>query len=293
MPEKTHSQPFPGNSSSPSRRAWRRLRRNKTAIASGIFVILLAFTCLLGNLIWNADPAEQDLSDTLAPPSMTHPMGTDALGRDLLARVLQGGRVSFGVGLLGTAVALGIGVFYGLVSGWKGGLTDRVMMRALDAAFALPFTLFVMLLMVVFGRQFWLVFVAIGAVQWLTMARIVRGETLALRQKTFVEASRVLGQKWPGIFAKHLLPNLAGTIAVYATLTVPSVMLLEAFLSFLGLGVQPPLTSWGDLIREGAILMEEAPWLLVFPSICFSLTLLSLNFLGDGVRDALDPRRED
>lgn len=293
MPEKTHSQPFPGNSGSPSRRAWRRLRRNKTAIASGIFVILLAFTCLLGNLIWNADPAEQDLSDTLAPPSMTHPMGTDALGRDLLARVLQGGRVSFGVGLLGTAVALGIGVFYGLVSGWKGGLTDRVMMRALDAAFALPFTLFVMLLMVVFGRQFWLVFVAIGAVQWLTMARIVRGETLALRQKTFVEASRVLGQKWPGIFAKHLLPNLAGTIAVYATLTVPSVMLLEAFLSFLGLGVQPPLTSWGDLIREGAILMEEAPWLLVFPSICFSLTLLSLNFLGDGVRDALDPRRED
>ena len=293
MPEKTHSQPFADNSGSPSRRAWRRLRRNKTAIASGIFVILLAFTCLLGNLIWNADPAEQDLSDTLAPPSMAHPMGTDALGRDLLARVLQGGRVSFGVGLLGTAVALGIGVFYGLVSGWKGGFTDRAMMRALDAAFALPFTLFVMLLMVVFGRQFWLVFVAIGAVQWLTMARIVRGETLALRQKTFVEASRVLGQKWPGIFAKHLLPNLAGTIAVYATLTVPSVMLLEAFLSFLGLGVQPPLTSWGDLIREGAILMEEAPWLLVFPSICFSLTLLSLNFLGDGVRDALDPRRED
>ena len=293
MPEKTHSQPFADNSGSPSRQAWRRLRRNKTAIASGIFVILLAFTCLLGNLIWNADPAEQDLSDTLAPPSMAHPMGTDALGRDLLARVLQGGRVSFGVGLLGTAVALGIGVFYGLVSGWKGGFTDRAMMRALDAAFALPFTLFVMLLMVVFGRQFWLVFVAIGAVQWLTMARIVRGETLALRQKTFVEASRVLGQKWPGIFAKHLLPNLAGTIAVYATLTVPSVMLLEAFLSFLGLGVQPPLTSWGDLIREGAILMEEAPWLLVFPSICFSLTLLSLNFLGDGVRDALDPRRED
>lgn len=279
-------------SQSPGRRAWLHLRHNKAAMTGGVFVLLLALVCALGGCFWQVDPAAQDLSDALAAPSLAHPLGTDTLGRDLFARVLQGGRVSFGVGLLGTAVALGIGVFYGMVSGWKGGRVDRMMMRALDAAYALPFTLFVMLLMVVFGRQFWLVFVAIGAVQWLTMARIVRGETLSLKQKTFVEASQVLGQKWPGIFLKHLLPNLAGIIAVYATLTVPSVMLLEAFLSFLGLGVQPPLTSWGDLIREGAILMEEAPRLLIFPASCFSLTLLGLNFLGDGVRDALDPRRD-
>jgi len=277
---------------SPAREAWGRLRANKAALWGGVFVAAMAIACALGGWLWPVNPAGQDLANVLASPSGAHPLGTDALGRDLLARVLQGGLVSFSVGLLGTAVALTIGVVYGMISGWCGGRVDRAMMRLLDAAYALPFTLFVMLLMVVFGRHFWLIFVAIGAVQWLTMARIVRGETLALKQRTFVEASVVLGQRWPGIFKKHLLPNLTGIIAIYATLTVPSVMLLEAFLSFLGLGVQPPFTSWGDLIKDGALLMEEAPWLLIYPSLAFSLSLLGLNFLGDGLRDALDPRRE-
>ncbi len=276
---------------SPRAQAWGRLRRNKAAVAGAVGVCVLMAACFLGGFLWPQDPAAQELSNALSSPSLSHPLGTDALGRDMLARVLQGGRVSFAVGLLGTAVSLVIGVFYGMFSGWRGGRTDALMMRLIDIAYALPFTLFVMLLMVVFGRQFWLIFVAIGAVQWLTMARIVRGETLALKQRSFVEASRVLGQNGRGIFKKHLLPNLAGTIAIYATLTVPTVMLLEAFLSFLGLGVQAPLTSWGDLIKDGAVLMEEAPWLLIFPSLAFSLTLLGLNFLGDGLRDALDPRR--
>jgi oligopeptide transport system permease protein len=203
---------------------------------------------------------------------------------------LHGGRVSLVVGLCATAVALLIGVIYGAVSGFMGGKIDMLMMRLVDIIYALPFTVFVILLMVFFGRRFVLLFVAIGAVQWLTMARIVRGQVLSLRRQEFIEAAEALGLPKLRIVFRHIIPNALGPIIVYATLTVPAVMLLEAFLSFLGLGVQPPMSSWGVLIKDGADSVEEFPWLLIFPGITLAITLFSLNFLGDGLRDALDVR---
>jgi oligopeptide transport system permease protein len=205
-------------------------------------------------------------------------------------RILYGGQVSIAVGLCATAVALTIGVLYGTVSGFLGGKVDALMMRIVDIIFALPFTVFVILLMVFFGRKFVLLFAAIGAVQWLTMARIVRGQVMSLRRQEFIEAAEALGLSKLRIIFRHMIPNALGPIIVYATLTVPSVMLLEAFLSFLGLGVQPPMSSWGVLIKEGADSMEEFPWLLIYPGLALAVTLFSLNFLGDGLRDALDPR---
>ncbi|HQL94540.1 MAG TPA: ABC transporter permease, partial [Candidatus Hydrogenedentes bacterium] len=219
-----------------------------------------------------------------------HWLGTDPLGRDLLARLLQGGRVSLLIGLSATAVSLLIGVLYGGVSGFAGGRADALMMRVVDILYALPYTVFVIILMVFFGRNFIFLFLAIGAVEWLTMARIVRGQVLSLREREFVEAARALGLGRARILVRHILPNTLGPVIIYATLTVPRVMLLEATLSFLGLGVQPPMSSWGLLIKEGVETMEEYPWLLLFPSIAFSATLFALNALGDGLRDALDPR---
>jgi oligopeptide transport system permease protein len=224
------------------------------------------------------------------PPSAEHWLGTDTLGRDLLVRILYGGQISISVGLCATAVALTIGVLYGTISGFLGGKVDAFMMRIVDIIFALPFTVFVILLMVFFGRKFVLLFAAIGAVQWLTMARIVRGQVQSLRHQEFIEAAEALGLSKLRIIFRHMIPNALGPIIVYATLTVPSVMLLEAFLSFLGLGVQPPMSSWGVLIKEGADSMEEFPWLLIYPGLFLAVTLFSLNFLGDGLRDALDPR---
>jgi len=219
-----------------------------------------------------------------------HILGTDTLGRDLLVRVFYGGRVSLGVGLAATFVALTIGVIYGAIAGFFGGKLDSVMMRFVDIVYSLPFTIFVILLMVFFGRDIYLLFVAIGAVEWLTMARIVRGQVLAIKRMEYVEAARSLGfSEWRIIF-RHILPNVLGPVIVYTTLTIPEVMLLEAFLSFLGLGVQPPMSSWGLLIKDGAEKMEEFSWLLIYPGLVFSLTLFSLNFLGDGLRDALDVR---
>lgn len=217
-------------------------------------------------------------------------LGSDTLGRDLLARILYGARLSLLVGLVATLVALAIGVTYGAVSGFFGGKLDMFMMRLVDIIYALPFTIFVILLMVFFGQNIFLLFLAIGAVQWLTMARIVRDQVRSVRQKEYIEAARVLGFGKRRIIFRHIIPNVLGPVIVYATLTVPSVMLLEAFLSFLGLGVQPPMSSLGRLIKEGADAMEEYWWLLVFPGAVFSLTLFSLNFLGDGLRDALDVR---
>ncbi|QYY37466.1 ABC transporter permease [Ruficoccus sp. ZRK36] len=254
------------------------------------FTVLVTLACIVGPWLLPHAPETQDLALGASGPSATHWLGTDTLGRDLLARILSGGRVSLMVGAVATTVALVIGVSYGIVSGYAGGRTDRLMMRFVEIIYSMPFTVFVIILMVVFGRHLWLIFVAIGAVEWLTMARIVRGQVLALREQAFVQASRSLGQGPLKIMTRHLLPNLLGVIIVYATLTVPGVMLLEAFISFLGLGVQPPDTSWGDLIRAGAESMEEYPWLLIYPSLFFSATLFSLNFLGDGLRDALDPR---
>ena len=214
----------------------------------------------------------------------------DNLGRDLFARTTYGGRISLAVGLLATLVSLVIGVSYGMISGYAGGRVDSLMMRGVDVLYSLPFIIFVILLMVLFGRNFLLLFVAIGAVEWLTMARITRAQTLNLKNTEFIEAVRALGFSNLRIIFRHILPNLLGPIIVYATLTVPAVMLLEAVLSFLGLGVQAPMSSWGSLIKEGAEKMDAAPWLLLFPGLFFCITLFALNFLGDGLRDALDPK---
>ena len=270
--------------------AWRRLRSNRPALAGLIFILVVGTICALSPLLAPYPFEATNLSLGPTSPSSEHWLGTDTLGRDLISRMLYGGRISLLVGLLATLVSLTIGVSYGLISGFAGGWTDRIMMRLVEIIYSMPFTIFVILLTVVFGRNIVLIFVAIGTVEWLTMARIVRGQALSLKVQEFVQASRALGQSRRKIITKHLLPNILGTIIVYATLTIPSVMLLEAFVSFLGLGVQPPMTSWGILIKEGADAMEAYPWLLIFPSIVFSLTLFSLNFLGDGLRDAFDPR---
>ncbi|MEP6603617.1 MAG: ABC transporter permease [Spartobacteria bacterium] len=273
-----------------ARDAWHRLAKNKMAVVCALILILLTLLSILAPLLLKQSYETQNLALGATPPSAQHWLGTDTLGRDLLIRILYGGRVSLSVGLCATAVALVIGVIYGAVSGFIGGKIDIFMMRIVDIIFALPFTVFVILLMVFFGRKFVLLFVAIGAVQWLTMARIVRGQVMSLRKMEFVEAAEALGLSRLRIIFRHIIPNALGPIIVYATLTVPAVMLLEAFLSFLGLGVQPPMSSWGVLIKDGADSMEEFPWLLIFPGAILALTLFSLNFLGDGLRDALDPR---
>ena len=224
------------------------------------------------------------------PSQQRHLFGTDSLGRDLLTRVLVGGRISLAVGFAATFVSVVIGVIWGATAGFVGGKIDNLMMRIVDILYALPFTVIVILLMVMFGRNFILLFVAIGAVEWLTMARIVRGQIISLKHQEFVEAAVSLGLSGPRILFRHLIPNVASSIIIYATLTVPNVMLLEAVLSFLGLGVPPPMSSWGVLINEGASAIETSPWLLWIPAAFFSLTLFSLNFLGDGLRDALDPK---
>jgi oligopeptide transport system permease protein len=270
--------------------AWLRLCKNKLAVFGMGTLVIVAVACLVGPLISPYGYEQQELNNTFAAPSWSHWLGTDQLGRDLLVRLLYGGRVSLGVGLCATFVALTIGVAYGAVAGYVGGKLDAVMMRAVDIVYALPFTIFVILLMVFLGRDIILLFVAIGAVEWLTMARIVRSQVMAVKKMEFVEAARSLGFGPGRIIFRHILPNILGPIIVYTTLTIPAVMLLEAFLSFLGLGVQPPMSSWGVLIKDGAEKMEEYPWLLQFPAAIFSLTLLSLNFLGDGLRDALDVR---
>ena len=275
---------------SPWRNAWHRLRRNHLAVFGGIVLIALSLLCVIGPWFSPYGYEQTDLYNTFSPPSASHWLGTDQLGRDLLTRLLFGGRISLMVGLVATFVALTIGVIYGAVSGFFGGKLDRVMMRIVDILYALPFTIFVILLMVFFGRNILLLFVAIGAVEWLTMARIVRGQIMSIKRMEFIEAARSLGLGTPRIIFRHMIPNILGPIIVYTTLTIPGVMLLEAFLSFLGLGVQPPMSSWGVLIKDGAERMEEYPWLLIFPGTIFSLTLFSLNFLGDGLRDALDVR---
>ena len=275
---------------SPWRDAWSRLRANRMAVAAGILLILFAGISFFGPFFSRYTNEEQDLALNAAGPSAAHWLGTDILGRDLLTRLMHGGQVSLLVGLCATFVSLTIGVFYGAVAGLLGGKVDALMMRIVDILYALPFTVFVILLMVFFGRNFVLLFVAIGAVEWLTMARIVRGQVLSLKRQEFIEAAYALGSRRRRVILRHLLPNVLGPVVVYSTLTVPSVMLLEAFLSFLGLGVQAPMSSLGILIKEGAKDMEQYPWLLLYPALALSATLFSLNFLGDGLRDALDVR---
>jgi oligopeptide transport system permease protein len=262
-------------------------------VASLLLLGIIAGSALFAPWLTAYGYDEQNLADQNLPPSWSHPFGTDAAGRDLYSRILYGGRISLAVGLVATIVSLVIGVGWGMIAGWFGGRTDEVMMRFVDMLYSLPFMFFVILLVAYFGRSLVLLFLALGAVQWLTMSRIVRGEMKRLRRAEFVEAALSLGVPRRAIFLRHLLPNMLGPILVYATLTVPAVMLEEAFLSFLGLGVQPPMSSWGSLANEGATALNAIRsdwWLLLFPGVFLAATLLSLNFLGDGLRDAFDPK---
>ena len=270
-----------------------RLTTNKLSLLSLIYVTLLVFIALITPFVAPYDYADQNLSLGASPPSPDHLLGTDTLGRDLLTRMMYGSRISLMVGFLATSVALVIGVIWGTIAGSTGGKTDAIMMRIVDTLYGIPFIILIILLMVIFGRNLILLFLAIGAVEWLTMARIVRSQVLNLSKQEFILSAQAMGVRKINIIFRHLIPNAMGPVIVYATLTVPQIMLLESFLSFLGLGVQPPLSSWGLLIRDGAVSMEEYWWLLIFPSLAFSLTLFSLNFIGDGLRDAIDPRTSD
>lgn len=277
-------------SESPWRGAWRRFIRSRvTSVALGLVVLIVA-ACFLGPLLSSYTTTGQDLDYGARAPSWAHWLGTDSLGRDMATRILAGGRVSLRVGVFATLVASVIGVIYGMISGLRGGRTDAFMMRVVDILYAFPFLPFVLLLMALFGRHFILIFVAIGAVEWLTMARVVRGQVLALRKLEFVTAARSYGASESQILWRHLLPNVLGVVIIYASLTVPGVMVLEAVLSFLGLGVQPPNASWGVLIGEGAATIQSYPWMLVGPAGIFSVTLLAFNVLGDALRDAFDPK---
>jgi oligopeptide transport system permease protein len=270
------------------------LRGNRAAVAAAAFIGVLLLAALFGPIVspYAIDEVDWTLSPLASPPSLAngHWFGTDSNGRDLFVRVWAGTQISLLVALLATAVSVVIGVAWGATAGYLGGRVDGWMMRVVDVLYALPYMFFVIILTVVFGRSLWLIFLAIGAVGWLTMARVVRGQALALRQREFVLAAVALGLPARRIIARHIVPNVLGTVTVYATLTVPQVILFESFLSFLGLGVQEPLTSLGRLVAEGALEMETAPWQLLVPASVLALLLLALNFLGDGLRDALDPR---
>ncbi len=272
--------------------AWHRLLRNKAAVTALIVLTVMIVLVSVGPMLSGWDHEIPDWDNYSQPPSLEtgHLFGTDALGRDLFVRTLIGGRISLLVGLVATLVSLLIGVTWGAFAGYMGGRIDNVMMRIVDAVYAMPFLFFVILLMVVFGRNIFLIFVAIGAINWLDMARIVRGQTLSLKNKNFVEAARACGATEWQVIRRHIIPNLLGVVIVYVTLTIPQVILVESFLSFLGLGVQEPLTSWGALVNEGAQELEIAPWSLLFPAGFLAATLFSFNFLGDGLRDALDPK---
>lgn len=302
------------------RDAWKRLLKNKLAVFGMVVMAIIAIAVILGPAIIKATtgytfdliPADSDLVKSF-PPSLQHPMGTDDAGRDILARVLQGGRISLMVGVISTIVSLVIGVSYGATAGYLGGRIDNIMMRFVDILYSIPYILIVIVLLSVFGgpntpewiqwlsdklggvgnqglNQIFLLFFALGLVSWLTMARVVRGQILSLKNQEFVLAARATGVSTPGIIFRHLVPNALGPVIVYATLTIPSVMLSEAFLSFLGIGVQAPYASWGSLASDGIKNIAIFPWQMIFPGVTMALTLFSLNFLGDGLRDALDPQ---
>ena len=270
---------------------WRSFFHSAYARIGTTLFLGILITCLFGPLFLDHSYESTQLELGAQAPSSNHLFGTDTLGRDLLIRTLIGGRISILIGFLATVVAVLIGVSYGMIAGYVGNKTDALMMRFVDIVYALPFTIIVILLTVLLGRSLILIFLAIGAVEWLTLARIVRGETRNLKTQTFVEAAKVNGLPHHKILSKHILRNLISPIIVFATLTVPSVILLESIISFLGLGVQAPLASWGSLINDGAQKFDIYPWLLIFPSLFFSLTILSLNFIGDALRDHFDPSK--
>jgi oligopeptide transport system permease protein len=271
--------------------ARRRLARNRAAVFSLVLLGLLIVAAVVGPYLAPYSFDHIDKNDVWVPPLVHgHLLGTDSLGRDLLARLLIGLRVSLAIGVVASAVSLIIGVSWGATAGFLGGWVDELMMRFVDVLYSLPFIFFVILLMVTFGRNFILIFLAIGAVEWLTMARIVRGQTRSLKQMEFIEAAHAAGLSGPAIIRRHIVPNLLGPVVVYVTLTIPGVIMAESFLSFLGMGVQEPLTSLGTLISNGALDMDIAPWLLIFPALVMVLTLMAFNFIGDGLRDAIDPK---
>jgi oligopeptide transport system permease protein len=272
--------------------AWGALKQNKAALFSFITMAFMIVLVIFGPLLSPFAIDQTDWYQLSAKPSFSsgHIFGTDDLGRDLFVRVMHGGRISLMVGLVATMVSVFIGVSYGAIAGYLGGKTDAIMMRIVDVLYAMPFLFFVILLMVFFGRSILLIFIAIGAVNWLDIARIVRGQTLNLKGKEFIDAARAGGVSTPKIVFKHIVPNLLGLVVVYVALTVPQVILVESFLSFLGLGVQEPMTSWGALVNQGSKQMETSPWMLVFPGLFLATTLFCFNFIGDGLRDALDPR---
>ena len=300
--------------------AWKRLLKNKLAVLGLVIVAIMTISVIIGPAIikwatgfdYDDIPPNGDLIKSF-PPSLQHPMGTDDAGRDILARVLQGGRISLMVGIISTIVSLIVGVSYGATAGYLGGKIDNLMMRIVDIIYAIPYILLVIVLLAAFGgenspawiqwlsdniggagnqglSQIFLLFFALGLVSWLTMARVVRGQILSLKNQEFVLAARATGVSTPAIIFRHLVPNALGPVIVYATLTIPSVMLSEAFLSFLGIGVQAPFASWGSLCADGIKNISVFLWQLIFPGVTMALTLFSLNFLGDGLRDALDPQ---
>lgn len=273
--------------------AWKRIKKNKLAIIGGIVVILMVLMAIFAPLLTPYRYEEQDMDDAFSAPSMNHLLGTDQLGRDLLTRIMFGARISLMVGFVATVVSLVIGVSWGAIAGYFGGKLDNFMMRFVDFMYSLPYMFLVILLMTFIGRNIIILFIALGCVQWLTMARIVRGQVLSLKEKEFVEAARTCGAKNMRIIFLHIVPNLLGPVIVYATLTIPAVMLQEAFLSFIGLGVQPPDASWGSLASDSINVINPLKiywWLVVFPGAALAITLFSLNFLGDGLRDAFDPQ---
>ncbi len=271
--------------------AWRFVR-NRAAFAGFMMLMLIVIACVAGPWFLPNNPIDSDWSAISLPPTLQnmHWFGTDELGRDLLARTLQGGRVSLEVGLLGTLVSGLIGVAYGATAGYLGGRVDAVMMRIVDMMYAIPYMLIAILMMTMFGRAFYLVVLTISAFSWLDMARVVRGQTLSLRSREFIDAAKAIGVSSRSIIARHIVPNLFGVVVVYASVTVPNIVLTESVLSFLGLGVQEPMTSWGVLIQDGAQKLESMPWLLLCPAVMLCVTLYCVNFVGDGLRDAFDPK---
>ncbi|MBR8403042.1 ABC transporter permease [Burkholderia cenocepacia] len=289
LPVQTDSPP---RSRSPLELAFGRFLHNRAAVFSLVLLALITLACFVGPWLLAADPAASDWGAISLPPTWAnqHWFGTDELGRDLLVRTLIGGRVSIEVGLLGTLVSGLFGVAWGATAGFAGGRVDSVMMRVVDMMYAIPYLLIAILMMTLFGRSFMLVVLTISAFSWIDMARVVRGQTLSLRNREFVDAARAIGVSPGSIVLRHVVPNLLGVVVVYATVSVPNIVLTESVLSFLGLGVQEPMTSWGVLIQDGAQKLESMPWLLLAPAVMLCVTLYCVNFVGDGLRDALDPK---
>jgi oligopeptide transport system permease protein len=277
---------------SPWQDARMRFARNKAAVASVVILLLITLACVIGPMLLpNAfDSTDWNMMSSTPTFANWHLFGTDDTGRDLLVRCLVGGRVSLMIGALGTLTSVTIGIVWGAIAGFVGGRVDNVMMRIVDMMYAVPYLLIAILMVTLLGREFYLVVLTITVFSWMDMARVVRGQTLAIRSKEYIEAARAIGVSTSGIILRHIVPNLLGIVAIYTTVTVPGVILTESVLSFLGLGVQEPMTSWGVLIQDGVGVMETAPWILLFPAALLSVTLYCINFVGDGLRDALDPK---